>query len=329
MNTSDIEIPPGLRKLYDAGGPVIRYRVVRDLMDQDDSFVRTAQLGQDLLKLPEVRALLAAQQIDGAWGGALHTAGGELFVATQDALLRLCELGQQDGAAVTACLEKALLPSLLHAEILWEYSAPDAPAAVAARQIVRDAVLRLIVRATRQHDDLIKPLLELLLTEWERYLAAGQTARGLVIAPPTADGYAAVCTFPWPDDDFPRVRNRVVTLLRHLETLIGKPPRVHPLLMPRLLRLADKAEYLSRPDLLLYELELSARLGVTHAAPVTCWLLEELEARQDADGWVRFDLFEPLRAWWYFPLEKTDAAEFPVEWTFRALQIFKLLEYDF
>lgn len=323
------DIPPGLRALYDAAGPVIRHRLLRDVLGRDDSFLQTAHLGLDVGKLPEAEEIAAAQEPDGCWSGALLAAREQKRMATETAILRLCELGLESSDAVQACLEKALIPTLLAADVLWELEtlARDAAARAAARAVVRDAVLRLICRATRVHDAAIRPHLEVVLAEWDRFLGSAGAAQASLL-PPTAASYAAVCWYPWSDDDFPRVRKLVERLSAWAETQLVKPAVRPPLVAPHVLRLRDKWEYLARPPLLFHELELAARLGVARDLTVTRWLIEELEARQDADGFFRFDRQEAVEPSWYFPLEKTRREDYPVEWTFRAALVFKLLEYD-
>jgi hypothetical protein len=319
------DIPPSLRDLYSASGPVIRFRLVRDIIGQDDTYITTAHLGLDIPRLPEVQALFTAQEIDGSWAGVLAGAPDDAAaVTTERAVLRLCELGLEKCEAVNQCIEKALLPTLIQSDVLWEFQ-DWAETDDAARHIVRDKTLRLICRATREYDDLIRPLMQLVLTEWEFFLSNPQTAG---VRPPTADAYFAVCWFPWSDDDFERVRPLVKRLSEYAEGRIGGEMALPDVYAPYVYQLADKWEYMARPQDLFYELELAARLGVARDLSVTQWLLEELEARQDTDGMFRFDVGGDVEASWYFPLEKTRIEEFPVEWTFRAELIYKLLEFD-
>ncbi len=102
------------------------------------------------------------------------------------------------------------------------------------------------------------------------------------------------------------------------------PPR----LAPYVFRLHDKWQYLAQPPRLLYDLELAASLGVARDLNSTSWMLEELEARQDADGFFRFPDADAIQPSWYFPIEKSDPESFHIEYTFRAELIFKLLAYD-
>jgi hypothetical protein len=277
--------------------------------------------------------LTGAQQLDGSWGGILSR-GPESMVTTEYAMLRLCELGLESSDAVEACLEKALLPTLITPDVIWEYEsvAPDDLTRRAARQLVRDKTLHLICRATRRHDAVLKPFMETMLAEWDHYLKhvgdRKKSAHTGEIPPPTANGYAAVCWYPWSDDDFERVRALMKRLMLHGEDALDHPATSLPIYSGQLFTLHDRTEYWSRPDLLFHDLELSARFGSARDHAVSRWLLEELEARQDADGWYRFDPPEPFEVWWYFPLEKTSPEEFAVEWSFRAALILKLLEYD-
>jgi hypothetical protein len=333
---SETSIPPGLLPLFEGAGPVLRYRLMRDVLRRDDSYIHTAHLALDLPKLPEVQALIAAQEMDGTWGGTLCGWNPKLpqtaaeaagpILCTETALLRLCELGCETNEAVRACLEKSLLPTLLNDDLIWELEslAIDDASRRAVRRIVRDKVLRLITRATREYDDLLKPIMELVLIEWEQSLH-GQELSAL---PPTADAYAAVCWYPWSEDDFPRVRGHVLHLGNHAETQMGQPAYIPEWFLPHTYQLCDKWEYLNRPDLFFHELELAARFGVTPDLAVTRWLLSELEMRQDADGFTRFAEVENVPPSWYFPLESAAPEVVPREWSFRAALIYALVEYD-
>ena len=318
------DIPANLRELFDAAGPVVRFRLVRDVLSRDESWIQTAHLGVDVARVPEVRTLIAAQQMDGSWGGTL--------AATADACLRLCELGMESGEAIQICLEKALLPTLVNPDLIWEYELQvknDASRRV-ARHLVRDRLLHLICRATRDYDELLKPFLEMVLAEWNRFLSlvGGKLPIPPDIPLPTADGYAAVCWYGWSDDDFERVHPIVARLMKYAENALDHPMAVVPLYGPHLFTVRDKVEYVVRPDLLFHDLELSARFGATREQAVSNWLLDEMEARQDADGWFRLDLPQPVKPWWYFPLEKSATGDDSVEWSFRAELILHLLEFD-
>ena len=322
---SSPDIPPAYRALYDAAGPVVRYRIMRDVLGRDESYLHTADLARDAARLPEARAILAAQELDGSWSGLLCAVENRL--ATEAALLRLCELGLEAHDAAHACIEKSLMPTLLNGQILWEtegWVSSESDRHL-ARRVVRDKTLRLIARATRALDDVLKPALESLLAEWDFFLSSPRERK---LLPPTADGYAAVCWFPWSDDDSPRVHARIARLFEHAERAIEQPPDVPVWFAPRVFQLADKWDYLARPPRLFHELELAARLGIARDLPVTRWLIEELEMRQDADGFCRFESTEILDNSWYFPLDRDTERDPAIEGTFRAALIFKLLEYD-
>jgi hypothetical protein len=317
------DIPPAYRELYNASGPALRFRIVRDLIGRDESFIATMHLGLDVTRIPEVQALVHGQQLDGSWNGILcGTEGINTTLSTRTAFLRLCELGQERCSAVEKCIDTALLPTLFDRQIVWEFQPDDD----AARQIVRDICLHLICRATREHDDAIKPVLEMVLTEWDHFLR--HSGHGHDLLPPSSDGYAAVCWYPWNDDDFDRVQKIVKRMLMRAEEDMDHPPKCPEIYRPHRFQLSDKWEYLARPQDLFYDLELAARFGLARELPFSRWLLEEVEMRQDADGWFRFEIEGDIEANWYFPLEKTDIRELEAEWTFRGMLIFKLLEFD-
>jgi hypothetical protein len=336
VNDGVTPIPLGLRALFDAGGPVLKLRVVRDLLGRDESYLDTAELARAVRRLPDIHELIAAQRDDGSWRGSLHE--------TTVAMLRLCECGLESSVAVQNCIDTLLLPSLA------KYDPGVHP------HEDRDIVLYLLARAQRPIDALVKPQLETVLVEME----SAETPP----APPLKQGgeghiplkqkghqismhaYAAVCCYPWDEDDSERV-NEIVRRLhtrteeqfdeRHDERLFGYWTKEH---------------YLANPERLFYELELSARLGITHTCDATRWMFDEVEARQDADGWVRFEDTPPCPPVnrevdaavvngsesvlpWYYPLESRPAPAAVVagnpnlDWTFRAALVFKMLEYDF
>ncbi|MBU0508734.1 hypothetical protein KKH27_07860 [bacterium] len=319
------DIPPAYRALYDAAGPVVRFRLVRDVLDRDESYLQTAHLALDLPRLPETEAIITAQELDGSWNGLLCST--ENCVATETAVLRLCELGLEEHDSIRACVEKALVPTLLGEDILWEFSraADDDNLRPMARRIVRDKTLRLLTRATRSLDEMLRPVMEALLIEGEHFLAYPHAQDQL---PPTADGYAALCWYKWSDDDFLRVRKFIKRLFKHAEDVMGHSLRTPEFYAPHVFQLSDKWEYLSRPPLFFHELELAARLGAARDLAVTKWLIEELEFRQDADGRFRFESAEPVEDSWYYPLDRKSPRDDSLEWTFRAALLYKLLEYD-
>lgn len=302
MNTGITEtIPPGLRSLFQEAGPVIRYRILKDILNRDDSFAETIRLNRAIAALTEVSELASRQEIDGSWGGTLKQ--------TEQAMLRLCELGLETHDAVLNCLDKCLLPTLANGEILWEYSGDQ-------RRFVRDKVFRLITRANPESCSLLAANVETVLAEWERFFTEPSAE-----AAPTFDGYAAVCCYEWSDDEFPRIRSLIKKLM---ETAEAASPSASPFAF----RLMSKEEYLACPEMMLFELELSARVGLTRDLAPTRWMLEELEARQDADGRFRLGDAGGGELSWYYPLDPPEISRGEIEWTFRAAQIFKLLGYD-
>ena len=307
------DIPPSLRELYELSGPILRYRILRDVIGHDESYIETMQMRMEIARLPDVQQILAAQDAHGLWGD---------FRTSELAALRLCEFGLEAHRAMDNFRELVLLPTLLNNDALGEFDKLELDEAgrKQARRIVRDKTLHLLCRSNRDEDPAVQTYLELLLAEWEQYLAGGAAA-------PTADGYAAVCRYPWSDDDFPRVCDIVTRMVTYSEE--HAPPEDFPQpLAPFLWRLFDKWQYLEQPPRLLQELELAAHFGAARDLNHSAWMLEELEARQDADGFFRFPDAGDLLASWYFPLEKTDPDEFYIEYTFRAELIFKLLAYD-
>ena len=311
------DIPPSLRALYAASGPILRYRILRDIVGHDESYIETANMGMDVAKLPHVREILDAQA-NGMWGD---------FRTTELAALRLCEYGLESHRVMDSLREQVLLPTLLRDDLIWEFeqAGPDAEGKHHARRIIRDKALHLLVRTQRTEDPVARTVLEQLLAEWELFLAA--SANDARRPCPTAEGYAAVCRYPWDDDEFPRVRDLVKRMTGHVEVNSPSPDFPKPL-VPYLYQLLDKWQYLEQPSRSLYELELTANLGVARDLDFSSWMLEELEARQDADGFFRFPDAGEIQSSWYFPLEKESSDELYVEYTFRAELIFKLLAYD-
>jgi hypothetical protein len=289
-----MSIPPGYLELYNHAGPAIRYRLLRDIIGEDESYIRTAHHALDLRKLPEVQKILSEQNEDGSWKDGPTTVTN---------YLRLCELGLESCEAIERCTENHVFPALL--------KAPDPQ--------VRDVALRMITRSQKNPDPLIKSLLEQLLIEWDHFLSTDARHQAHHAAP-SMDGYCALCFFPWSDDELPRVQEIVSRLFAYAEKTMDKPV-VNPAFY-----LHSKEDYVRYPQQILYELEMSARLGVTQEIAATRWMYDEVEASQDADGWFRFE-FDPLPDLaWYFPLEPEQNPE--VDFTFRAMHILKLLEYD-
>lgn len=321
MNNTD-DIPPFLQSLFTSAGPILRFRILRDLLEQDESWIRTADRDRELNKHPAIVELMNARAGNGTWNGLLiGLSPAEFPRSTAFAMLRLCEWGREQHPLIPQTIEKVLLPTLTRNDFLWEFAAiarTDSDKLL-ARRLVRDSVLQIITRATRTPNELIQAQLEILLTEYE----SGETA--------TLPGFAALCWYPWDDDDFPRVKDTAVKLFERLEDSLGKAADYPDWFEAHRLKLFHKENYLQFPSLLLFHLELTARLGITSALPFASWLLEELQIRQDADGLFRFEhnALSPEPIGYGFPLEADSETGYPLEYSFRAHLIFKLLGYDF
>jgi hypothetical protein len=296
--------------LYDSAGPFLKLRIARDLADRDESFLDTADFIRANLKRDEPRAIVMAQKPDGSWGDLVST---ELF------MLRLCELGLESADAIEFCLEKALLPSLGGKGFVAGARSAE------QKQLTRDMCLRMITRARRHADELVKIVLEQVLTEWEFGATHGHAPH-----PPTLPAYAALCSYPWEDDDVERVSRIVTAMIKRAEE--SDELAASAMIEPYRFRVRDKEHYLAHPEQLLYELECSARLGIINECNSTRWMFEELEIRQDSDGFTRFDNdfisreTSPLP--WYYPIEAATPETRHIEWTFRAGLVFKLVEFD-
>jgi len=319
------DIPASLHGLFSWCGPVLRYRILRDLVGHDESYVETAGLGMELLKHPDVEPILRAQLPNGSWGD---------FLTTEVAVLHLCEMGLRQCQAVERAREKVLEPTLAKADAIWEFEQAglDADGKRLARQIVRDKTLHMLCRLNPEEDPVVRTFLEQILVEWELYLNVAERGKDVQelapLPPPTSEGYAAVCLYPWTDDEFPRVRDLVTRLVRYAEDHEIRRAEIPKPLSTSVFHLFDKWQYLAQPPRLFYELELAATLGVARDLFSTVWMLEELEARQDADGFFRFPDAGEVHPSWYFPIEKFTPEEFHIEYTFRADLILKLLAYD-
>ena len=314
MAPETADIPLSLRELWNLCGPILRFRILRDIVGRDESYIETANRGLELLGHPDVQPILQAQLSNGLWGD---------FLTTEVAVLHLCELGLEGSPAVVRAREKVLEPTLVKPDVLWEFEKAefDEEGKKLARRIVRDKTLHMLCRSNREEDPAVRPFLEQLLVEWDHYLTASHPV-------PTADGYAAVCLYPWNDDDFPRVQDLVKRLVIYGEENAFCPADVPRELAPFIFRLVDKWQYLAEPTRLFYDLELASTVGVAHDLESTSWMLEELEARQDADGFFRFPDAVEIQPSWYFPIEKSNPDDFYIEYTFRAELIFKRLAYD-
>ena len=108
---------------------------------------------------------------------------------------------------------------------------------------------------------------------------------------------------------------RVSDLLKKLDTFIEQKQPAPPVNAPEILtavslRDADKETYLSQPWQLFYSLEMAARLGIVRDLPWAGWMLTETEARQDADGFFRFDTAPPDKPLYFFPIEEIAPARY-------------------
>lgn len=316
-------IPVFVRDLYEAAGPIIRYRIQRDVLGRDLSHIAVAQMAQDVAKLPAAQNILAEQMPIGQWRN---------FVQTFEAMQRLCEFGLEEHDAVTRCREEILYPTLLRDDVLWEFEsivANDAERS-AARQVVRDMTLHLLCRSRREPDLLIKSYLERVIAEWGFYIASGPYQAWPMIPVPTMYALPALACYPWADDELDRIRDLLARLDEFIERKQPKPPEGTPELLAAVaLRDVEKESFLAQPWQMLYSLEMAARLGMLRDLPWARWMLDEIELRQDGDGFFRFEsaaaLDEPL---YFFPIEETDPDRYEIEYTFRAHYIYKLLEYD-
>ena len=286
MTTHTDDIPPYLQALFESAGPIVQFRILRNILDQDESWIRTANRDIELNKHPKIAELMQARSSNGTWNGLLIGSNPEEFKqSTAYSILRLCEWGREKHPIIPQTIEKVLLPSLTRDDFLWEFAAiaDTDDEKKLARHLVRDTILFLICRSLKTANALIRAQLEIILTEWEAF------ANSEVISSPTLSGYAAICWYPWTDDEFPRVRQAAVKLFEKLEEKIGENLELPVWFESHRLKLFHKEIYLHFPSLLLYNLELTARLGITSSLPFASWLLEELQIRQDADGLFRFE----------------------------------------
>jgi len=326
-----IGLPPAFEALFAAAGPVLRYRIMRDLARRDDTFIETLPLRQEVEKLPVVQNIVAQQRSDGSWGNlAASDAGG---LDTEQAVLTLCELGLANHGALERCATQSLLPRLT--------AERDAITNPDKSRTLCDKLLRLLMRAGFGSKPEVRESMTELIAGWNDFLRRAEDEslfaerNGSLVVDrdvrlPTIEAYDAVCSYQWPDEDEEEIRAAVTGLFAWAEDK-GWPDRFseEAAYKGRLFRILSKEEYLARPERMLYELELSARLGFTREIAATRWMLDELEIRQDADGFFRFAAAERSSLPWYFPLEEARAPlGHTVEWTFRGLLIFALLEYD-
>ncbi len=303
------ELAPAYRALFDKAGPVLRYRILRDLAHQDDTYIDALLLRQQIGKLPQVQAILSLQQQVGSWGN---------IDDTEDSILRLCEFGLGDGEAIRKCGEEYLLQHL-------------------SDKNFRDRYLRLLVRTGFSAVPEVHQAMLNVLSDWNDFLKWVESNKRIEefevdkgIGLPTWDAYDAICFHRWPDKEGEKVVDAVTRLFVWAqendwpETLLKGEHAERRLFVVR-----NKEAYLAQPERMLYELELSARLGVTDRIAATRWMLEELEAHQDADGFFRFNSPSVSSLPWYFPIEEPDTSNHhTTDWTFRGMLIFGALEFD-
>jgi hypothetical protein len=292
------ELAPAYRALFEKAGPVLRYRILRDVAHQDETYIDTLVLRQEIAKLPQVREMLSRQQSDGSWGD---------MDSTEEAVLKLCEYGLNDCDAVRKCGEDYLL------------------------QRLSNRVLHLLVRAGFSAQPEVHQAMLHVLNDWKDFLERTDTDGGNdsdVL--PTWDVFDAMCYHMWSEEESETVADVVTRLFAWAQDndkmeMLSKGEDVEQ----RLFIIHRKEEYLAQPERMLYELELSARLGITGRTAVTRWMLEELEAHQDADGFFRFHSPATSSLPWYFPLDEPDASgDYTTDWTFRGMLIFGALEFD-
>ncbi|MCB1060568.1 MAG: hypothetical protein KDB65_10065 [Calditrichaeota bacterium] len=278
----------------------MRYRILRDVMGRDESWIETSDAKALVLKHPRVVELASQQLPNGSFGERLsHTAATVLW---------LCEAGASEHPAVKQAVELVVLPTLAQEPATWEFAANQ-------RSLVRDICLHLLARATRGTHPLLDAYLELIKIEWQHWFADKKSPS------PSVPAYCAMAWWQPPADQTLEKRALVAKLLNEAEAQSD-------VLLPESSRLVipDKQIYLAEPVRMLFDLEHGARAGVLGEVEHLRWLYDELEVQQDADGMWHFTLEEtPAHMSWYYPLEenKQDA-----ELTVRALMIYKLLNYD-
>ncbi|MCB9357561.1 MAG: hypothetical protein H6505_03220 [Calditrichaeota bacterium] len=294
------ELPPSFQQLYKDSGPILRYRMLRDVLDRDESWIETAQAKDAVYKHERVVELSALQLENGSFGNTLGS--------TAAVVLWLCEAGAEEHPAVKRVLELVVLPTLAQETVTWELPAEMRP-------LVRDVCLHILARATRGTHALLESYLELVKLEWQRWQSDRRAT------PPTVPAYSAMVWWQPPAEQILSKRELLTKLLRDLE----EQPDV-PLPEPSRLMIPDKQIYLAEPVRMLHDLELGARAGIVGEVEHLRWLYDELEVQQDADGMWHFSIEETPAAYsWYYPLEE---GKQDIELTVRALMIYKLLNYD-
>lgn len=294
------DLPPSFQQLYKDSGPILRYRILRDVLDRDESWIETSNAIGAVLKHPRLVQLASEQLPNGSFGDRLsHTAATVLW---------MCEAGAASHGVVQRALDYVVLPTLAQENVTWEL-APE------QRPLVRDVCLHLLARATRGTHPLLESYLELVKLEWQHWFQDKKSS------PPTVPAYCAMVWWQPPAEQAVSKRELLAQLLNEVEAL----PEV---LLPENTRLLipGKEKYLAEPVRMLFDLEHGARAGIVNDVAHLRWLYEELEVQQDADGMWHFFLEEtPAHLSWYFPLEEHAQDR---ELTVRALMIYKLLNYD-
>lgn len=294
------DLPPSFQELYRDSGPILRYRILRDVLDRDETWIETSSAQAAVQKHPRVLELTGQQLSNGSFGDRLsHTAASVLW---------LCEAGAESHPAVERALEYVVLPTLAQENVTWELSADQRP-------LVRDICLHMLARATRGTHPLLESYLELVKFDWQRWLDNKRAT------PPTVPAYCAMAWWRPPPAQALDKRALIAKLLNEIE---NQPTALLPessrLLIP------DKEIYLSEPVRMLFDLEHGARAGVLNEVNHLRWLYDELEVAQDADGMWHYEYAEPPQHLsWYFPLESDSTDR---DLTVRALIVYKLLNYD-
>lgn len=319
-------IPTGLNHLFKGAGPILRYRLLRDVLEHDESWKDAAASEEQVLKCEHVQKLASQQEPSGAFSGHLLVPlrDPEKWT-TEQAILHLCECGAENHPVVKTAIERVMLPTLAQEEVTWEVAigARNEEGRKEARRLVRDCCLHLLARSTRGKHLMLEAFIELLVMEWEVWLHDDSQPA------PTESAYAALCLYLASGETKARIQSLLKRALDKLEAEAGDLPLGATLLKTRLLRVPPKPEYLAKPARLLYDLELGARAGVVGELPHLTWLYDELELAQDSDGIFRFPQseFDPDLKW-YLPLEATDSASLEFDHTLRAQIIFNVLNYD-
>ncbi len=294
------DLPPSFQQLYKESGPLLRFRILRDVLGRDESWIETISAQAAVLKHPRIVQLASEQLPNGSFGDRLSQ--------TAAAVLWMCEAGAEAHGAVKRALDFVVLPTLAQEDVTWELSANQ-------RTLVRDVCLHILSRATRGTHPLLEAYLEVVKLEWQHWFTNKKSPA------PTVPAHNAMVWWQPPAHELLNKRALVTKLLNEVEA----QPEV---LLPENTRLIvpDKGKYLAEPVRMLFDLEHGARAGVVGDVPHLQWLYEELEVQQDADGMWHFDIEEiPAHLAWYYPLEENAQDR---ELTIRALMIYKLLNYD-